>query len=130
MIQIEFEGRNPIDSDFHGIKQLLNQLFLKAHLNLSELTDVIISQSYVGSVVKQSEPEDDDSDEDEDDVNDVYGITSVINLTEKQVGIMADSETSISIFLLRVSLFLVGIRFRFIAFQKFKKYLGTEISYI
>lgn len=51
-IQVDFEGRNPIDSDFHGIKQLLQQLFLKAHINLSELTDLIISQNYVGSVVK------------------------------------------------------------------------------
>lgn len=53
-IQVDFEGRNPIDSDFHGIKQLLQQLFLKAHINLSELTDLIISQNYVGSVIKVS----------------------------------------------------------------------------
>lgn len=82
-IQVEFEGRNPIDSDFHGIKQLLQQLFLKAHINLSELTDLIIGQSFVGSVVKQSDAEVDDDDED-DDQNDVFGITTVINLTEKQ----------------------------------------------
>lgn len=54
-IQVEFEGRSPIDSDFHGIKQLLQQLLLKAHVNISELTDLIISQNYVGSVVKVSE---------------------------------------------------------------------------
>ncbi|XP_067007101.1 protein BCCIP homolog [Anabrus simplex] len=82
-IQVDFEGRNPTDIDFHGIKQLLQQLFLKAHVNLSELTNLIISQNYVGSVVKQSENEEDDS-EDESDVNDVYGVTSVINLTDKQ----------------------------------------------
>jgi hypothetical protein len=51
-IQVDFEGRNPTDADFHGIKQLLQQLFLKAHVNLSELADVIIGQNYVGSVVK------------------------------------------------------------------------------
>ena len=51
-IQVEFEGRNPTDEDFHGIKQLLQQLFLKAHINLSELAELIIGQSYVGSVVK------------------------------------------------------------------------------
>nr|CAD7430665.1 unnamed protein product [Timema monikensis] len=82
-IQVDFEGRNPIDSDFHGIKQLLQQLFLKAHINLSELTDLIIGQSYVGSVVKQSELDEDDSD-DGTDANDVFGITTVVNLTEKQ----------------------------------------------
>lgn len=91
VVQVDFEGRNPIDSDFHGIKQLLNQLFLKAHLNLSELTDIIIGQNYVGSVIKQSMgDEEEDSDDEGDDVNDVFGITTVINLTEKQVGNMAD----------------------------------------
>jgi len=85
-IQVEFEGRNPIDSDFHGIKQLLQQLFLKAHINLSELTDLIISQNYVGSVVKQSDvdEEEDDDDEDDNSGNDVFGITTVVNLTDKQ----------------------------------------------
>lgn len=42
VIQVDFEGRNPIDSDYHGIKQLLAPVFLKAHINLSELTDMII----------------------------------------------------------------------------------------
>jgi len=51
-IQVDFEGRSPVDADFHGIKQLLQQLFLKAHVNLSELADLIIRQNYVGSVVK------------------------------------------------------------------------------
>lgn len=83
-IQVEFEGRSPIDSDFHGIKQLLHQLFLKAHINLSDLTDLIISQNYVGSVVKQSEVDVESEDDDDDNTNDVFGITTVINLTEKQ----------------------------------------------
>ncbi|XP_046993401.1 protein BCCIP homolog [Schistocerca americana] len=83
-IQVDFEGRNPTDSDFHGIKQLLQQLFLKAHVNLSELTDLIVSQNYVGSVVKQSEVDEDSDDDDGDDGNDVFGITTVINLTDKQ----------------------------------------------
>jgi protein BCP1 len=51
-VQVDFEGRNPTDADFHGIKQLLQQLFLKAHVNLSELANLIIGQNYVGSVVK------------------------------------------------------------------------------
>jgi len=87
---VDFEGRNPIDSDFHGIKQLLNQLFLKAHLNLSELTDVIIGQNYVGSVIKQAYDEEVEGSEDEEDdaadsENQVFGITTVLNLTDKQV---------------------------------------------
>uniref|UniRef100_A0A8D8W6E0 Protein BCCIP homolog n=1 Tax=Cacopsylla melanoneura TaxID=428564 RepID=A0A8D8W6E0_9HEMI len=48
-IQVTFEGRVPSDPDFHGIKQLLKQLFLKAHINLSELTEILIGQSNIGN---------------------------------------------------------------------------------
>lgn len=43
-IQVDFEGRNPIDSDFAGIRQLLNQLLLKSDVNMSELADYIIGE--------------------------------------------------------------------------------------
>ncbi|KAL1449431.1 hypothetical protein WDU94_001937 [Cyamophila willieti] len=72
-IQVTFEGRIPSDPDFHGIKQLLKQLFLKAHINLSELTEILIGQSNIGSVVKQSTADEDmDDEDDESDVNDVF----------------------------------------------------------
>lgn len=83
-LQLDFEGRNPQDPDYHGIKTLLQQLFLKAHIDLGGLTDLIISQNYVGSVVKQSD-EIDESDDDDNDVNDVFGITTVINVSDRQV---------------------------------------------
>ncbi|XP_046740970.1 protein BCCIP homolog isoform X2 [Diprion similis] len=82
-IQVDFEGRNPQDPDFNGIKILLQQLFLKAHLDLGGLTNLIITQNYVGSVVKQSSNDAEDSDED-DDPNNVFGITTVVNISEKQ----------------------------------------------
>ncbi|XP_018392575.1 PREDICTED: protein BCCIP homolog [Cyphomyrmex costatus] len=82
--QVDFEGRNPQDPDYHGIKTLLQQLFLKAHIDLGGLTDLIISQNYVGSVVKQSEEIDESDDEDDNDINDVFGITTVINVSDKQ----------------------------------------------
>lgn len=81
---MDFEGRNPQDSDYHGIKILLQQLFLKAHIDLGGLTDLIISQNYVGSVVKQS-TDMEEFDDDDDDVNDVFGITTVINISIRQV---------------------------------------------
>lgn len=83
-IQVDFEGRNPQDPDYHGIKILLQQLFLKAHIDLGGLTDLIITQNYVGSVVKQSSEMEVDGDDD-DDVNDVFGITTVINVSDRQV---------------------------------------------
>lgn len=41
-INVNFEGSNASPQDFDGIKQLLQQLFLKAHINVTELADMII----------------------------------------------------------------------------------------
>ncbi|CAH1100751.1 unnamed protein product [Psylliodes chrysocephalus] len=80
-IHATFEGRNPEGQDFHGIKQLLNQLFLKAHIDLSQMSDLLIAQHGVGSVLKQSyNDSDDEEDVDMSEEKDVFGITSVINL--------------------------------------------------
>ncbi|KAI4486937.1 hypothetical protein M0802_012194 [Mischocyttarus mexicanus] len=84
-IQVDFEGRNPQDPDYHGIKTLLQQLFLKAHVDLSTLTELIVSQNYIGSVVKQSDDCEESEEEEEDtDTFDVFGITTVINISDKQ----------------------------------------------
>lgn len=81
-----FEGRNPEGQDFHGIKQLLLQLFLKAHIDLSQLSDMLINQTGVGSVLKQGLSDSDDEDDaDMTDQSDVFGITSVINLSAHKV---------------------------------------------
>lgn len=83
---VDFVGRTPDDSDYHGIKILLQQLFLKAHVNVGALADYIISHNYVGSVVKQeADDDDDDDDNDTSDVGDVFGVTSVINVSHGQV---------------------------------------------
>ncbi|XP_046850345.1 protein BCCIP homolog [Xenia sp. Carnegie-2017] len=75
-IQVEFEARTPEASDFDGIKRLLQQLLVKCGINVSELTEIILSQSEVGSVIKCI-PEEDDDDNDE---NETCGITTVLNL--------------------------------------------------
>lgn len=82
-VQVDFEGRNPIDSDFDGIQQLLRQLFLKSHINLTDFANTIISQNYIGSVIKQCWDEEMTDDED-DDPNVVFGVTTVINLTSRK----------------------------------------------
>merc|ERR1712135_48606 len=86
-MNVDFEAQTPSESDFHGIKRLLQQLFLKANVNLSAMTDLILGQNHVGSVIKQA---DDDDDEEEDDdemdrdaVMEVFGITTVINVTDR-----------------------------------------------
>ncbi|RVE48270.1 hypothetical protein evm_007127 [Chilo suppressalis] len=83
-LQADFEGRNPEDCDFHGIKQLLRQLFLKTNVDLGALAEIIISQNYIGSVVKQCLDEPEEDDEDDDGSDGVFGITTVINITKRK----------------------------------------------
>lgn len=87
-IMTNFEGRAPEDSDAPGIKLLLQQLFQKTNVNVADLTDLILSQNYVGCVFKQiCDDEDDDDDDDamDDDSDDlVLGLTTAINLTDKK----------------------------------------------
>ncbi|KAK4875512.1 hypothetical protein RN001_011934 [Aquatica leii] len=86
-IQADFEGRNLEGQDFNGIRQLLRQLFLKEHVDVTQLSDMLIAQEGVGSVLKQSWNEDDDDDDDDDTLTealDVFGVTSVLNLSAHQ----------------------------------------------
>ncbi|PVD29724.1 hypothetical protein C0Q70_08980 [Pomacea canaliculata] len=65
--------------------EFMNQLFLKANVNLSELADMIISQNYVGSVIKQIDAEEeDDSSMDDDSGDTVFGLVTIINLADKK----------------------------------------------
>ncbi|XP_052853107.1 protein BCCIP homolog [Drosophila gunungcola] len=86
-VQIDFEGRAPVDPDAQGISQLLQRLFLRAHINCNQMADLIIAQNYVGSVICQCDDEGAESEtDDENMVEDgtVFGITSVLNLTAKK----------------------------------------------
>ncbi|EPY78214.1 BRCA2 and CDKN1A-interacting protein [Camelus ferus] len=51
-VNIEFEAHSISDNDYDGIKKLLQQLFLKAPVNTAELTDLLIQQNHIGSVIK------------------------------------------------------------------------------
>lgn len=90
-----------MDCDFDGIKQLLHQLFLNARINLNELSEVIIGQNTIGSVLWQCiddpavpEPKADkkeegdameeESDDDDEDNDTIFGVTSVLNLSNPQ----------------------------------------------
>merc|ERR1711931_618278 len=85
-MNVNFDAQTATDADFHGIKRLVQQLFLKANVNLSALTDVILGQNHVGSVIKQAPFDDEEEEEDEmesDAVDEVFGISTVINLTQR-----------------------------------------------
>ncbi|XP_023999092.2 protein BCCIP homolog, partial [Salvelinus sp. IW2-2015] len=81
---VDFEAHTITHNDYNGVKKLMQQLFLKARVNTSELTDLLIQQNHIGSVIRQAEvPE--DSDDDEDPADEVFGFISMLNLTERKV---------------------------------------------
>ncbi|XP_029465899.1 BRCA2 and CDKN1A-interacting protein isoform X1 [Rhinatrema bivittatum] len=82
-VNIEFEAHTISAGDYNGIKKLLQQLFLKAHVNTAELTDILIQQNHIGSVIKQAEDQE-ESDDEEDDKGHVFGFISLLNLTERE----------------------------------------------
>ncbi|XP_067936044.1 BRCA2 and CDKN1A-interacting protein-like isoform X2 [Watersipora subatra] len=90
-INVEFEARNPEEMDFHGIRQLLLQLFLKSNVHISGLTNWILSLN-VGSVIKQYFEEDGEEEEEEDDIdyNQVYGVISCLNISNTKEKVFAD----------------------------------------
>lgn len=83
-VNVEFEAHSISDSDYNGIKKLLQQLFLKAPVNTAELTDILIQQNHIGSIIKQAEVQDDGSDDDDVDDDEVFGFISFLNLTERK----------------------------------------------
>jgi protein BCP1 len=77
MVNVDFEWFDPQPAvDFHGLKTLLRQLLdVDAQLfNLSELTDLILSQPTLGSTVKVDGNE-----------TDPYAFLTVLNLQTHKV---------------------------------------------
>ncbi|XP_038198235.1 BRCA2 and CDKN1A-interacting protein-like [Arvicola amphibius] len=81
-VNIEFEAYSISDNDYGGIKKLLQQLFLKAPVNTAELTDLLIQQNHIGSVVKQTDVSEDSSDEVDED--EIFGFISLLHLTKRK----------------------------------------------
>merc|ERR1719323_2025262 len=92
-LQVEFEARAPDEDDFHGIKLLVKQLFLRSSaVNVSKVTETILNQRYIGSVIKTVQPEDDEEDDIADDDH-IYAISTVLNLAEKNKESVAGLRT-------------------------------------
>ena len=83
-LQVEFEARAPDEDDFHGIKLLVKQLFLRsAAVNISKVTESILNQRYIGSVIKTVAPEEEEAEDDIAEDDHIYAISTVLNLAEK-----------------------------------------------
>ncbi|XP_019864432.1 PREDICTED: BRCA2 and CDKN1A-interacting protein-like isoform X1 [Amphimedon queenslandica] len=92
-IQVEFEGTEIKETDYHGIRRLLQQLFLKAPVDVSSLSSYIVQQKNIGSLIKTCNNEEDEesvkgveSGEESGDDN-VYGITTLVQLPQDKSGL-------------------------------------------
>ena len=84
-LNVEFEARAPDEEDFHGIKLLIKQLFLRsAAVNVSKVTEKILEQRFIGSVIKTVQSEDEDAEDDLADDDHIYAISTVLNLAERK----------------------------------------------
>jgi len=72
-IDVDFDAVTPVESDFHGIEQLLLRLILNIRVDVSSLAGSIVEQTDVGSVIKLV-----DDDEDA-----VYGVASMLSLNKE-----------------------------------------------
>lgn len=82
VINIDFEARSPEESDADSIRRLLFQLIQDPSLDLLGLTELILSQNYVGAVVFQ--PDDGEAAGTSDDEEDIFGLITMINLTARK----------------------------------------------
>jgi protein BCP1 len=77
MVNVDFEWFDPQPIDFHGLKNLLRQLFDNDAqiFDMSALADLILSQPTLGSTVKVDGHE-----------SDPYAFLTILNLQEHKVG--------------------------------------------
>lgn len=69
-INVDFEAFTPEENDFHGLKQLLLRPLVTLHVDVSDMSDLIISQKNMGSTIKIVD----------DDEDNVYGIVTMLHL--------------------------------------------------
>ena len=80
-IKIDLVGFPLFDDDFDGIHQFLQQLFTDdCRINLEQLTDNLISQNFIGSVMKL-ENEDSSEQSESEELDDVFAVVTCYPLT-------------------------------------------------
>ncbi|CAH8494137.1 unnamed protein product [Schistosoma turkestanicum] len=83
-MNIDLEGFLPDIGDRDSVKILLKHLFPSSSaINVGNLTEFIVSQNAIGTVVKPACVEDGESDDDSDDDNIVFAVTSVVDFSHE-----------------------------------------------
>lgn len=74
-VQVDFAFFDPKESDFHGVKLLLQNYLGDKQWDLSGFVDLILGQPTVGSVVKAEDAEDDG----------IFSVVTALNLNRYKV---------------------------------------------
>jgi protein BCP1 len=95
-IMIDFEAREPQDTDYETVNMLLQQKLKPFSLNLNELTKILVQQSHVGNVIYQALNDDDmepsvSNENNNSDDETIFGILSIVNLSSPRVKTFANS---------------------------------------
>ncbi|XP_060860890.1 BRCA2 and CDKN1A-interacting protein-like [Metopolophium dirhodum] len=84
IFNIKFAIRYPKYSDFNSIKRFLLQLFLKVKVDLPDMSSELIKQSNISIVIKQAFDSVKCKDNLNTSYNQVFGISSIINITQQR----------------------------------------------
>jgi hypothetical protein len=64
-VRMELKGLSIDEEDFMGIKQLLIPLLPKSNIIMSDVTDNIIGQNFVGHIIKQVDEQSEEANEED-----------------------------------------------------------------
>lgn len=78
-VDVNFESHPPIDQDAEGITNLLKQTFFQ-QVDCNALSQYLISLKEVTQVIALESPDEENTSDDEEPDDDIYGVSSVIDL--------------------------------------------------
>lgn len=82
-VDVSFESHPPIESDLDGITTLLKQTLLQ-FVDCKALANYLIELKNTTQIIALESPDEENIDQDDEPDDDIYGVTSVINLPSKK----------------------------------------------
>lgn len=79
-VEVSFESHPPIEDDVEGIAALLKQTLLQ-YTDCTSIARHLIEQKDITQIIALEAPEEENTDEDDEPDDDIYGVSSIINVT-------------------------------------------------
>lgn len=84
-VEVNFESHPPIDEDIEGIVTLLKQTLLH-YIDCTSIARHLIEQKDITQVIALEAPSEDGANDDDEPDNDIYGVSSVLDITPCKSG--------------------------------------------